>query len=146
MPVYLVKQITTRYDTSSQPIHNATAELISIAFFYLFRVGDYPIPHKVKVNGKWERATHIRQFRVQDVGFFKYGQVLPRSSSLETLLSSDSTTLKFSTQKNDKMGQAIHQESTGPQGAVACLACRFHHILSNGGSDSRLICDVIVKG
>ena len=44
------------------------------------------------------------------------------------------------------MGQTIHQESTGPHGAVACLARRVHHILSNGGSDARLICDVLVKG
>ena len=44
------------------------------------------------------------------------------------------------------MGQTIHQESTGPQGAVACLARRVHHILSNGGAESRLICDVMIKG
>jgi hypothetical protein len=44
------------------------------------------------------------------------------------------------------MGQTIHQESTGPEGAVACLARRVHHIHSNGGSDAQLICDVMVKG
>ena len=44
------------------------------------------------------------------------------------------------------MGQTIHQESTGPDGAVACLARRVHHILSNGGSDTQLICDVMVNG
>ena len=43
------------------------------------------------------------------------------------------------------MGQTIHQESTGPHGAVACLAHCVHHIHSNGGGDSRLICDVHVK-
>ena len=42
------------------------------------------------------------------------------------------------------MGQTIHQESTGSQGAVTCLARRIHHILSNGGSDSKLICEVNV--
>ena len=44
------------------------------------------------------------------------------------------------------MGQTIHQESTGPHGAVACLAHRVHYILSNGGAVSRLICDVSVNG
>ena len=44
------------------------------------------------------------------------------------------------------MGQTIHQESTGPDGAVTCLARRVHRILSNGGSDAQLICDVMVKG
>ena len=145
VPVSLVKHITNHHGASSQPIQTATAELISIAFFYLLRVGEYTTPRKVKVNGKWQRATRTRQFRVQDVGFFKDGQVLPRSSLLEILLSADSVTLKISNQKNGRMGQTIHQESTGPQGAVACLARRVHHILYHGGSDSRLICDVMVK-
>ena len=44
------------------------------------------------------------------------------------------------------MGQTIHQESTGPTGAVACLARRVHHILSSGGTDHDLICAVYQKG
>lgn len=39
------------------------------------------------------------------------------------------------------MGQTIHQESSGTLGAVQALARRCDHILSNGGSESFLICD-----
>ena len=92
----------------------------------------------------WKRATRTQQFRVQDVGFFKDGKVVSRASPLPVLLSADAATLKISNQKNGRMGQTIHQESTGAQGAVACLAHRVHHILSNTGSDSQLLCDVKV--
>ena len=40
------------------------------------------------------------------------------------------------------MGQTLHQQSTGSSGAVAALCRRIHHIVSNGGSDNQLICDV----
>ena len=39
------------------------------------------------------------------------------------------------------MGQTIHYESTDERGAVAALAARVHHILSNGGDEDTLICD-----
>jgi hypothetical protein len=39
------------------------------------------------------------------------------------------------------MGQTIHHESTDEKGAVAALAKRVHHILSNGGTEQQLICD-----
>ena len=61
-------------------------------------------------------------------------------------MTADSATLKISNQKHGRMGQKIHQESTGPDGAVSCLARRVHHIISNSGSDAQLICEVMVKG
>lgn len=146
MPVSLVKHITKTYGSSPNPLTAATADLVEVAFFYLLRVGEYTNPRRVKVNGKWQRATRTRQFRVQDVGFFKNGEVFLRSYPLKVLLTADSATLKISNQKNGKMGQTIHQGSIGPNGAVACLARRVHHILSNGGSDAQLICEVKVKG
>ena len=38
------------------------------------------------------------------------------------------------------------QESTGSDGAVACLARQVHNILSNGRSNAQPICEVMVKG
>ena len=44
------------------------------------------------------------------------------------------------------MGQTLHQQSTGTLGgAVAGLARRVHHILSNGGDESNVICDVYLN-
>ena len=141
VPVSLVKYVVSAY-ANADTTNKATSELICVAFFYLLRVGEYTKPRRVKISGVWRRATRTQQFRVQDVGFFKDGKVVSRTSPLLALLAADAATLKISNQKNGKMGQTIHQESTGSQGAVACLAQRVHHILSNGGSDSQLICEV----
>ena len=105
VPVVLVKHIIKQHGSSSNPVTVATAELVAVAFFYLLRVGEYTNPRKVKVNGRWQRATRTRQFRVQDVGFFKNGEVLSRSSSLQVLLSADSATLKISNKKMVEWGR-----------------------------------------
>ena len=38
------------------------------------------------------------------------------------------------------------QESTGSDGAVACLARQVHNILRNSRDNAQLICEVMVKG
>ena len=58
----------------------AIANLAIIAVFYLLRVGEYTQPRQVKKNGRWKQATRTVQFRVQDIGFFKDGKILPRHS------------------------------------------------------------------
>ena len=122
--------------------YEAIGDLAVVAFYYLLRSGEYTKPRKVKRNGKLVRATRTVQFRVQDVGFWKEGRILPRRSNLEDLILADSATLKITNQKNGRTGQTLHHESTGAKGAVAALAKRVHHILHNGGSESNLLCDV----
>lgn len=87
-----------------------------------------------------------KQFTVRDVGFFKDSKVLPRASPLHILQTADSATLKITNQKNGRMGQTLHQQFTGPGGAVDALAHQVHHILSNGGKKSFLLCDTFHKG
>ena len=128
------------YQTTDKCIR-ATADLILIAFYYLLRVGEFTHPRKIQIGNKTVRATRTKQFRVQDVGFFKNGKILPRRSPLYLLLQADSATLKISNKKNGRMGQTIHQESSGPKGGVAALARRIHHILTNGGNCDSLLCD-----
>lgn len=83
------------------------------------------------------------QFTVSNVGFFKAGKVVPRTSPLQTLLSCNAATLKISNQKNGKMGNTIHHKAivldtnTCP---IKALAYRVHHILSNNGHDDTLLC------
>ena len=122
-------------------LQEAAGDLTIIAFYFLLRSGEYTKPRRVRRNGKWIRATRTKQFQVGDVGFWKDGKILPRHSDLQTLLSADAATMKISNQKNGRTGQTIHHESTGPNGAVAALARRVHHILANGGTESKLICD-----
>ena len=80
-----------------------------------------------------------------DIGFWKDGKILTRHSTLEELSKADAATMKISNQKNGQTGQTIHHESTGPTGAVAALARRVHHILSNGGIEANLICAVCIE-
>jgi hypothetical protein len=130
---------------TNNPRAQAVGDLTLIAFYYLLRSGEYTKPLTVLRNGKMVHATRTRQFQIKDIGFWKNGQILPRNSPLALLLAADSCTLKISNQKNGRTGQTLHHESTGSNGAVAALARRVHHVLSNGGNGDNLLCDVCIN-
>ena len=129
--------------TPDDAILAASSDLSLIAFYYLLRVGEYTKPRYIMRNGRKERASRTKQFSVENVGFFKDGAILPRSSPLSVLLTADSATLKITNQKNGRMGQTIHQRAI-PLGPcpVQALARRVAHILDNGGTEASLLCDV----
>lgn len=127
-------------------IVKAIADLAVIAFFFLLRSGEYTKPKMTVINGVKTRATRTETFRVCDIGFWKNEKILSRHSPLENLLQADSATMKITHQKNGKMGEVIHQETTGESGAVAALARRVHHILKHGGPEDSPICNVLVAG
>jgi hypothetical protein len=146
VPISVPTLCYTAGQTSMDPKKKATGELILIAFYFLLRVGEYTQPKFVNQNGEKRRATRTKQFSVGNVGFFKNSKIIPRSSSLETLLSCDAATLKITNQKNGRMGETIHQEAVVDGcNPVAALAHRVHHILSNGGSDESLLCEYFVN-
>ena len=120
----------------------STGCLVIIAFYYLLRVGEYTKPRMVQRNGQRIRATRTKQFSVENVGFFKKGQIVPRTSTLAELLESDSATLKITNQKNGRMGDTVHQKANGSQNCpIKALAYLVHHILSNKGTQDQLLCD-----
>ena len=122
-----------------------TGSLVIIAFYYLLRVGEYTKPRTVQRNGKAIRATRTKQFSVGNVGFFKAGKIVPRTSSLKELLSCDSATLKITNQKNGRMGDTVHQKTTGLDNCpIKALANIVHHILSHGGTNERLLCEYCI--
>ncbi len=124
-------------------IVKAAGELsLIIAFYYLLQVGECTKPHYVYRNNKKIRATRTQQFTVGNVGFFRDGKILPRSSSLDVLLIADSATLKITNQKNFVFQVALVDNENC---AVKALAHRVHHILSNGGDNTSLICAVFDK-
>jgi hypothetical protein len=124
-----------------------TGQLVLIAFYYLLRVGEYTKPRMVTRNNQRVSATRTKQFQYNNVGFFNKNTVISRKSPLSKLLLCDSATLKISNQKNGRMGETIHQKSTGSHLCpVKALAHRVHHIsVHNGGSD-RLLCDYFANG
>ena len=122
----------------SKALKKATGELALIAFYYLLRVGEY-----TAARSSSPTAKRTINFRIGDVGFFKNGHILPRSSPLHILRSADACTLKLSNQKNGRMGQTIHHSALkrSPLCPVRALAERVHHVLSHGGTTANLLCD-----
>ena len=133
--------------TTSCEQEKATGLLANIGFYFLLRVGEYTKPRFVIRNRKKVRATRTIQFSVENIGFFKDGKVIPKSSPLHVLLSCDAATLKISNQKNGRMGDTIHQKSTNKDSCpIKALALRVFHILSNGGTEKNLLCDYFNNG
>ena len=85
-------------------------------------------------NGKRLPATRTKQFIVGNIGLFKSGVVIPRTSPLEVLLTADLAAMKISNH------QTIAQHTTGTtEWPVTALAHIVHDILSNGGNDDTLM-------
>ena len=49
--------------------------------------------------------------------------------------------MNISNQNNGRMGQTLHHEYAGTNGAVAVLERILAHVLSHGGTDEHLLCD-----
>ena len=136
VPIRVPKQCLKAARTTHDKM---VAHLTTAAFFYLLRIGEYTFPRTKAAQKQRKRTVN---FRVKDVGFWKNGKILPRNSSLATLQTADSATLKITNQKNGRMGQTIHQEATNDTACpVHSLAWIVHHILSNNGGDANYICD-----
>ena len=148
VPICVPNECFSSTRNSSSPLTRAAGELSLVAFYYLLRVGEYTKPRFVTRNGVRVRASRTQQFTVGNVGFFKNGRIIPRSSPLDVLLSCDSATLKITNQKNGRMGETIHQEAVKDklENPIAALAFRVHHILSNGGTNENLLCDYFTNG
>ena len=133
---------------STDPKIQAAGCLSIVAFFFLLRVGEYTRPKFTVVNGQRVAATRTKQFIVKNIGFFKNGKIVPRSSSLTMLLSCDAATMKITNQKNGRMGQTIHQEATGKMDCpIKALAHRVYHILASpNGTSENHICDYYDNG
>ena len=99
LPIIVPEELLKRGKESKNTTTQAIGDLTLIAFYYLLRVGEYTKPRMVTVNGKTKRATRTKQFRVEDIGFFKNDKQLTRHSKLDMLLQADSCTLKITNQK-----------------------------------------------
>ena len=109
--------------------------LANITFYFLLCIGEYTKPWFIVWNRKKIRATHTIQTSVGNVSFFKDGKIIPITSPLDLLLSSDTATLTISNQNNGRMGEMIHHQATKKDGCpITALAHWVPHIISNKGS------------
>lgn len=145
VPVTVTTEAQNRASSNFNDFKQAIADLICIAFFFLLRVGEYTFPRPIKRRGVWVKKSRTNQIRIQDVGFEKDGQQLPRNSTLPELLQATSVTIKLTQQKNKRMGETIHQRAVPSVNCpVKAMARRVNHILSNKGDPKQLICDVYI--
>jgi hypothetical protein len=122
MPVSTLELAAAMLTSQHTARADATSDLITVAFFYLLRVGEYTFPRK---NAK----TRTVQFRRQDVRLWLNGCLLSHDLPLHTLLLADSATLYIADQKNGHKGDTLHH--TAVRGAfcpVKSLARRVAHL------------------
>ena len=123
--------LDTHQHQALPPSRNAAAEadLATIAFYFLLRVGEYT-PARSNHN------KHTHTFCVKNVIFWdSNGFLIPHTSTPAQLDKATKAAIVIPTQKNGIKGQCIHQDCTGTAySPVKALARRVHHILSNNGT------------
>jgi hypothetical protein len=113
-------------------VASATADLLTIAFFFLLRPGEYAMTSS-------RSKTRTVQFRRQDVRFFKDGTVLPHSTPLADLKTADGVRLYIDNQKNGQRGSTMyHSALNEPFCPVQALAARVNYLYSIAPEDDSL--------
>jgi hypothetical protein len=118
IPIYTITAISEQYRWN--PHLDAVADLITIAFFYLLRVGEYTSPATFC-------AKQTIPLRMCDVRLWQSkGIVLQHSSGLANLLMADNATICIAHTKNGSKGVVVHHEAIGePICPVAALTQRI---------------------
>jgi hypothetical protein len=98
LPVKVFLDIIDNEGASDDPLEQAIANFVTIAFYFLLRVGEYTCP-------SGNKRTRTVQFRRCDVTFWKMlrgglRHQLDPQATLEELLAVDSVTLTLSNQKS----------------------------------------------
>jgi hypothetical protein len=127
LPVsFITAAAAVRFQNGATLKQQAVADFISVALFFLLRVGEYTMP-------TGNRRTRTVQFQCKDVRLWRLGQLLDHTAPLEHLLQADGVTLHIDNQKNRQRGQTVHHSAVNAWfcPAKACARC-VHEIRSAG--------------
>jgi integrase len=128
------------YTQQGTPNACAIADLLTIAFFFLLRLGEYTMP-----SGR--RKTRTVQFRRQDIRFFKNGAILPHNTPLTALKDADGARVYIDNQKNGQRGSTMyHMARPGSFSPVKALAARTHHLYCLAPDDDFLPISFVAPG
>jgi hypothetical protein len=140
LPVRAVQCAVNHYTDQGTPTTCAIADLLTIAFFFLLRPGEYTMPSA-------RSRTRTVQFRRQDIRFFKNGSILPHSTPLQQLRQSDAVRLYIDNQKNGQRGSTMHHTArAGPFCPVKALANRAHHLYCLAPADASIPISFVAPG
>jgi hypothetical protein len=110
IPVSTIRQIATKYKFSAH--HEAVADLLVVAFFYLLWVGEYTTSSR-----EHEKRTVL--LRKCDMQLWKDGKLLDHGLELRALLTADSVTISIANTKNGTKGPwCITMQSAAPFGLL----------------------------
>ncbi len=120
LPVSTIKAISRNYRWTEH--QHAAADLVTIAFFYLLRVGEYMSPAR-------SRTRRTIPLRKCDIRLWQKGVLPHHSAGINTYLSVDSATICIANTKNGTKGGVVHHEAFGgPLCPVAALARQVANI------------------
>jgi hypothetical protein len=120
IPISTITAISEQYRWN--PHLDAVADLITIAFFYLLRVGEYTSPATY-------RAKRTIPLQLCDIRLWHKSIVLQHSSGLTNLLTANSAMICIVHTKNGSKGVVVHHEAFGgPICPVAMLAQQVANI------------------
>jgi hypothetical protein len=126
IPEYLVNESGHRLATA---LDQAVADLTTIAFYYLLRIGEYT----VKQNNNKTKCTV--QFKMEGITFFRKDKLghmmcLSQNAPHTDILTADGATLKLDNQKNRHKGVCMYQQTTGDPiyCPVHALEWRYQHL------------------
>jgi hypothetical protein len=107
LPVAVFENINAHEGQSDRALERATADTITIAFYFLLGVGECTAPDR-------RPSTRTVQFRRSDVVFWQcQGRRkvrLPRDAPLHVLLQADEVTFTLSNQKNGIKDATLHHK------------------------------------
>ena len=112
IPVPILRHVMAQASLAHDPVNQALADMLCIAFFFLLRPGEYT-----------GTASDTQPFQLRDVRFFLGS--LPLNSTTTPapqLLSASFVTLEFTTQKNSVRGEVIGLGRSGAPDFCPVLA------------------------
>jgi hypothetical protein len=97
IPVPILRHIMKQADLAADPVNQAIADMICLAFFFLLRPGEYT-----------GTSSETQPFTFQDVSFYLGDLRLDKATAtVEQLLAATFVTMEFTTQKNSVRGEII---------------------------------------
>ena len=107
VPISVVEHLQAKAEQAGRHTSAAAvADLATVTFFFLLRVGEYTMPQA-------NRLTRTVQFRVRDVMFYRGGLIILNTAPLSMLLQADGVALRIDNQKNGTRGETVYQHALG---------------------------------
>jgi hypothetical protein len=132
LPIRAIICVVNFYRAKQTLVASTVADLLTIAFFFLLRPGEYAMTSA-------RSKTRTVQFRRQDIRFFSDGTILPHSAPLAELQQADGVRLYLDNQKNGQRGSTMYHTALNQAFCpVKALANRAHYLYSIAPEDASL--------